>query len=44
MPELVRPRGHRAIGVVYRPEYERFGNYVPLILTIVRCNCRRHRA
>jgi erythromycin esterase-like protein len=21
--------GHRAIGVVYRPEYERFGNYVP---------------
>ncbi|MEH7077016.1 erythromycin esterase family protein [Neobacillus drentensis] len=21
--------GHRAIGVVYRPEYEQFGNYVP---------------
>lgn len=21
--------GHRAIGVVYRPEYERYGNYVP---------------
>jgi erythromycin esterase-like protein len=30
--ELVRPRGHRAIGVVYRPEYERFGNYVPSVL------------
>ncbi len=25
-------RGHRAIGVVYRPEYERFGNYVPTSL------------
>lgn len=24
--------GHRAIGVVYRPEYERRGNYVPSIL------------
>jgi erythromycin esterase-like protein len=24
-----RRRGHRAIGVVYRPEYEHFGNYVP---------------
>lgn len=23
------PVGHRAIGVVYRPEYEHFGNYVP---------------
>jgi erythromycin esterase len=22
-------RGHRAIGVVYRPRYERYGNYVP---------------
>ena len=21
--------GHRAIGVVYHPEYERHGNYVP---------------
>jgi erythromycin esterase-like protein len=30
--ELLRPRGHRAIGVVYRPEYERFGNYVPTVL------------
>jgi erythromycin esterase len=26
------PRGHRAIGVVYNPEYERFGNYVPTVL------------
>src|SRR5262249_6059928 len=25
-------RGHRAIGVVYRPQYERFGNYVPTVL------------
>lgn len=24
--------GHRAIGVVYNPEYEKFGNYVPSIL------------
>ena len=24
--------GHRAIGVVYNPEYERLGNYVPTIL------------
>jgi erythromycin esterase-like protein len=24
--------GHRAIGVVYRPEYESYGNYVPSIL------------
>lgn len=24
---------HRAIGVVYRPEYERYGNYVPSVLT-----------
>jgi erythromycin esterase len=28
---LERPRGHRAIGVVYHPEYER-GNYVPTVL------------
>jgi erythromycin esterase-like protein len=26
-------RGHRAIGVVYRPQSERFGNYVPTILS-----------
>lgn len=24
--------GHRAIGVVYNPEYEKYGNYVPTIL------------
>jgi erythromycin esterase-like protein len=29
---LTRPRGHRAIGVVYRPEYERFGNWVPTVM------------
>ena len=26
------PIGHRAIGVVYRPEYEGRGNYVPTVL------------
>jgi erythromycin esterase len=30
--ELLEPRGHRAIGVVYRPDIEAFGNYVPTIL------------
>lgn len=25
--------GHRAIGVVYRPEYEQYGNYVPSIMS-----------
>lgn len=25
-------RGHRAIGVVYRPQYESYGNYVPTVL------------
>jgi erythromycin esterase-like protein len=30
--ELLQPRGHRAIGVVYRSEYEQFGNYVPTVL------------
>lgn len=29
---LAAPIGHRAIGVVYNPEHERFGNYVPSIL------------
>ena len=24
--------GHRAIGVVYRPQFERYGNYVPSVL------------
>jgi erythromycin esterase len=31
-PELRERRGHRAIGVVYRPEHERYGNYVPTVL------------
>jgi erythromycin esterase len=31
-PELFEPRGHRAIGVVYRPEHDPYGNYVPTIL------------
>jgi erythromycin esterase-like protein len=31
-PELLAPRGHRAIGVVYRPQYESYGNYVPTVL------------
>jgi erythromycin esterase-like protein len=26
--------GHRAIGVVYNPEYEQYGNYVPSILPL----------
>ena len=30
--ELLAPRGHRAIGVVYHPPYERYGNYVPTVL------------
>lgn len=29
--ELLQPRGHRAIGVVYHPDYEA-GNYVPTVL------------
>lgn len=29
---LIEVRGHRAIGVVYHPERERFGNYVPTSL------------
>ncbi len=29
LPELRRRRGHRAIGVVYDPARERFGNFVP---------------
>jgi erythromycin esterase-like protein len=28
----LEPRGHRAIGVVYHPEYEGYGNYVPTVL------------
>lgn len=30
--EFRKPRGHRAIGVVYQPERESYGNYVPTIL------------
>ena len=30
---LAEPRGHRAIGVVYDPRTEHWGNYVPTILT-----------
>jgi erythromycin esterase len=29
---LLQPRGHRAIGVVYRPHYDPIGNYVPTVL------------
>jgi erythromycin esterase-like protein len=29
---LSKPIGHRAIGVVYDPSYERWGNYVPTIM------------
>ena len=29
---LQEVRGHRAIGVVYHPEYEHYGNYVPTVL------------
>jgi erythromycin esterase-like protein len=29
---LLEERGHRAIGVVYRPDYEGYGNYVPTVL------------
>src|SRR5205823_9915660 len=30
--DLLAPRGHRAIGVVYHPNAERYGNYVPTVL------------
>jgi erythromycin esterase len=30
--QMLEPRGHRAIGVVYHPQYEAFGNYVPTVL------------
>jgi len=29
---LLEPRGNRAIGVVYDPALERYGNYVPTVL------------
>ena len=31
-PSLLAPRGHRAVGVVYNPEREVPGNYVPTLL------------
>jgi erythromycin esterase-like protein len=30
--EWLAPRGHRAVGVVYHPGYDHFGNYVPTVL------------
>jgi erythromycin esterase len=30
--DFQRSRGHRAIGVVYEPQYESYGNYVPTVL------------
>jgi len=30
--DFLTERGHRAIGVVYHPEYEQHGNYVPTVL------------
>ena len=32
VPGLDQPIGHRAIGVVYDPDHERWGNYVPTIM------------
>jgi erythromycin esterase len=32
IPGLDEPIGHRAIGVVYDPDHERWGNYVPTII------------
>jgi erythromycin esterase-like protein len=31
--EFHTPLGHRAIGVVYQPQYEQYGNYVPSIMS-----------
>ena len=31
-PAFLERRGHRAIGVVYHPGRERFGNYIPTVL------------
>ena len=31
-PELLADRGQRAVGVVYRPQAERYGNYIPTVL------------
>jgi len=32
--DLLQERGHRAIGVVYHPDYEQYGNYVPTVLPL----------
>lgn len=32
LEDLLKVRGHLAIGVVYNPEYESLGNYVPTVL------------
>jgi erythromycin esterase-like protein len=32
--EWLATRGNRAVGVVYRPEYEHLGNYVPTVLPL----------
>jgi erythromycin esterase-like protein len=32
VPGALDRRGHRAIGVVYHPEREAYGNYVPTVL------------
>jgi erythromycin esterase-like protein len=32
--DFLKERGHRAIGVVYHPAYERHGNYVPTVLPL----------
>jgi erythromycin esterase-like protein len=32
VPGLDEPIGHRAIGVVYDPDAERWGNYVPTLM------------
>jgi hypothetical protein len=32
VPGLDEPIGHRAVGVVYDPDHERWGNYVPTII------------
>lgn len=34
VPGIDEPHGHRAIGVVYDPDAERWGNYVPSILPL----------
>lgn len=31
-PQLRQPVGHRTIGMVYRPQFEQLGNYVPALI------------